>query len=47
MIHLETIMALKHYGVLRGRVLAAKREDGKDSPHYQVHVDAAGTSAIP
>ena len=37
-------MALKHYGVLRGRVLAAKREDGKDSPHYQVHVDAAGTS---
>ena len=36
-------MSLRHYGVLRGQVLAAKREEGSDSPHYQVHVAAAGT----
>ena len=35
-------MALRHYGVLRGRVVAAKREDGDGSPHYQVRVAAAG-----
>ena len=37
-------MGLKKYGVLRGRVLAAQREDDRDSPHYQVQVAAAGTS---
>ena len=37
-------MGLKHYGVLRGRVLAARREDDMDSPHYQVQVAAAGTN---
>ncbi len=37
-------MSLKHYGVLRGRAVDAKREDGQDTPHYQVHVEAAGTS---
>ena len=36
-------MAVPHYGVLRGRVLAGRREDGRQSPHYQVHVLAAGT----
>ena len=38
----ETPMSLKHYGVLRGRVVAAKREDGESTPHYQVQVKAAG-----
>lgn len=37
-------MGLKKYGVLRGRVLAAQREDDRDSPHYQVQVAAAGTN---
>jgi uncharacterized protein YukJ len=36
-------VSLKHYGVLRGRVIAAQREDGADTPHYQVRVAAAGT----
>ena len=36
-------MSLNRYGVLRGRVLDAKREDGTDTPHYQVRVTAAGT----
>ena len=36
-------MSLKHYGVLRGRVIAAKREDDADTPHYQIRVAAAGT----
>jgi uncharacterized protein YukJ len=35
-------MSLKHYGVLRGRVVDARREDDDDSPHYQVRVAAAG-----
>ncbi len=35
-------MSLKHYGVLRGRVVAAKREDDASTPHYQVQVRAAG-----
>ena len=35
-------MGLKHYGVLRGRVVGAKREDDADTPHYQVRVMAAG-----
>jgi uncharacterized protein YukJ len=36
-------VSLKHYGVLRGRVIAAQREDGADTPHYQIRVAAAGT----
>lgn len=36
-------MSLEHYGMLRGRVIAAQREDGTDTPHYQIRVTAAGT----
>ena len=36
-------MGVKHYGVLRGRVIGAKREDDADTPHYQIHMRAAGT----
>src|SRR6187200_2167340 len=35
-------MSLKRYGVLRGRVVDARREDDDNSPHYQVRVAAAG-----
>jgi uncharacterized protein YukJ len=35
---------LKRYGVLKGIVVDARREDVSDSPHYQVHVLAEGTS---
>lgn len=31
-------MPLKRYGVLKGRALAAKREEDQSSPHYQVHL---------
>src|SRR3954454_14840021 len=31
-------MALSSYGVLSGRVVATQREDGADTPHYQVHL---------
>ena len=31
-------MALKGYGVLRGKVLDGTREDDPNSPHYQVHM---------
>ena len=37
-------MPLKNYGVLVGRAVDARREGGIDSPHYQVRIDAAGTS---
>jgi uncharacterized protein YukJ len=30
------------YGVLKGRAIDAKREDNQSTPHYQVHVLAAG-----
>jgi uncharacterized protein YukJ len=33
-------MPLKGYGVLKGKVVAAKREEDAQSPHYQVHVVA-------
>jgi uncharacterized protein YukJ len=33
-------MPLQHYGVLKGRAIAARREDGADTPHYQVHIVA-------
>ncbi|MCK9905162.1 hypothetical protein CC117_25555 [Parafrankia colletiae] len=36
-------MPLTEYGVLVGRVRDRRREGGKNSPHYQIHVDAAGT----
>lgn len=35
-------MPVKDYGVLRCRAVGAKREDGADTPHYQVHVTAEG-----
>lgn len=31
-------MALEKYGVLSGRVIGTKREDGTNTPHYQVHL---------
>ena len=37
-------MPLKSYGVLKGSVVDARREDDSDSPHYQVHVRAEDTS---
>ena len=37
-------MQLKHYGVLKGSVVDARREEDADTPHYQVHVNADGTS---
>jgi uncharacterized protein YukJ len=37
-------MPLEHYGVLKGSVVDARREDDPDSPHYQVHVHAEGTN---
>jgi len=36
-------LRLKQYGVLRGRAVDARREDGASTPHYQVCVMAAGT----
>ena len=35
-------MGLKNYGVLRGRVTGARREDDQDTPHYQIRVAGAG-----
>lgn len=35
-------MPVPHYGVLVGRALAGKREPDGDSPHYQIHLVAAG-----
>ena len=34
-------MPLNQYGVLKGRAVAAKREEGTQSPHYQVHIVAS------
>src|SRR4051794_13430507 len=36
-------MPLVGYGVLAGRGLGSRAEGGSDSPHFQVHLDAAGT----
>jgi uncharacterized protein YukJ len=33
-------MPLHQYGVLKGRAIAARREDATDTPHYQVHIAA-------
>jgi uncharacterized protein YukJ len=38
------VVPLESYGVLKGSVVEARREDDPDTPHYQVHVRAAGTS---
>lgn len=35
-------MALRNYGVLRGRLVDDRREEGEDTPHYQLHVRAGG-----
>jgi uncharacterized protein YukJ len=35
---------LQRYGVLKGSVLDARREDDPDTPHYQVHIRADGVS---
>jgi len=35
-------MPIAHYGVLKGKPVAATREDSQSTPHYQVHVTAAG-----
>ena len=37
-------MPLERYGVLKGSVVDARREDDADTPHYQVNVRADGTS---
>jgi uncharacterized protein YukJ len=37
-------MPLHSYGVLVGRAVDSRREGGTDSPHYQVRIDAGGTS---
>ena len=34
-------MPIAKYGVLKGTAIAAKREDGEATPHYQVHIQAA------
>lgn len=35
-------MSLKQYGVLVGKATKGEREDGEDTPHYQVEVRSAG-----
>jgi uncharacterized protein YukJ len=35
-------MSLKQYGVLMGKAIGGKRENGQDTPHYQVQVHSAG-----
>jgi uncharacterized protein YukJ len=37
-------MPLRNYGVVKGRPLAHHRETDDDAPHYQIHLDAGGTS---
>jgi uncharacterized protein YukJ len=38
-------MPLNSYGVLVGRAVECRREAGTDSPHYQVRIDAGGTTS--
>lgn len=33
-------MPIEKYGVLKGKAVGAKREDGNSTPHYQVHIVA-------
>ncbi len=35
-------MSLRSYGVLAGRVVGSRAEGGSDTPHFQIHVAAAG-----
>lgn len=42
-VYLEEPVTISGYGVLVGRAVAAKAEGGQQSPHFQVHVRAAGT----
>jgi uncharacterized protein YukJ len=37
-------MPLRNYGVVKGRPLAHHRETDDDTPHYQIHLAAGGTS---
>src|SRR4051794_5918154 len=37
-------MPIDGYGVLRGRVMDTRREQGTDSPHYQIRVSGGGTT---
>jgi uncharacterized protein YukJ len=37
-------MSLRNYGVVKGRPLEHHRENDDDTPHYQIHLDAGGTS---
>jgi uncharacterized protein YukJ len=34
-------MPIAHYGVLKGKVVAAKRENNQSTPHYQIHILAS------
>jgi uncharacterized protein YukJ len=36
-------MPLTQYGVLKGQAIDARREDGANTPHYQIHMVADGT----
>jgi uncharacterized protein YukJ len=36
-------MALRDYGVLKGRVRDGREERDRDTPHYQIRVEAGGT----
>lgn len=36
-------MAVRDYGVLKGRIVGAVMERDSGAPHYQIHVEAAGT----
>jgi uncharacterized protein YukJ len=37
-------MPIQGYGVLKGRLVDARREQGTDSPHYQMRITAGATS---
>ena len=37
-------MPLRKYGLLKGKAIAAKREEDQSTPHYQVHILAAGVN---
>ena len=37
-------MSLRNYGMVKGRPLEHHRETDDDTPHYQIHLDAGGTS---
>ena len=37
------LMSIEKYGVLKGKVIGAKREENLSTPHYQIHI-AAGSS---